>query len=217
MSVRDLLMAAANQRVNSISFVASTNTSSGTITVSNSARSGDFAIFIDRDGRTVSTPPTLVTPSGWTLIDTIGVAVTGGSSRASLFYRVLTSSDPGATVTGMNNGFARKILLVFRPDVGASTITIASVAEYMGNGTASQTVTSGSGSVPLVVIAHMATNTNTSLGTRSFSPTQDATVTNGATQEARYKIYNASPADVTAALSQSRGGNTLQSFYFSLA
>ena len=216
MPIHDLIMAAANQRVTSISFVASNTSTTGSVTVPSSARSGDFALFIDRDGNATGTPPSQVSPSGWDFIDTIAATVTGGSARSSIFHKILTSSDPGATVTGMNNGFARKIILVFRPDCGITSVTIGSYAEYLANGTNSQTITSGSGAAPLVVIAHMACNVGQTLNTRSFTPTQDATVSSAASQEARYKIYNSSPANVTAALSASRGGNTLQSFYFSL-
>ena len=79
-------------------------------------RAGDIGVLFD-----TSTTVTSVVPSGWTLID--GVTTTG--IRTNISYKILTSGDVGATITGMA-GSARKVLYVVRKvDTIFPTVTLS--------------------------------------------------------------------------------------------
>ncbi len=75
----------------------------------------------------------------------------------------------------------------------------------------SQSVTSGSGTLPLFVLGIYASNAD--LLTPSFSPSEDAEIqASGDFLRVKYKIYNASPANVTVDMGDD-GNNIMQSFY----
>ena len=83
---------------------------SANITVPSAAKAGDVAIFIDVAYQLFSTPAAVV-PSGWSeFISNSSV----NYRRFVWMWKVLTASDPGSTVTGMNKSDANKVILVFR-------------------------------------------------------------------------------------------------------
>lgn len=61
---------------------------------------------------TTGTPPTLVTPSGWTAISAGQTTMTNANSRGMRFntvYKVITAADLGATVIGMSGTQTNRI------------------------------------------------------------------------------------------------------------
>lgn len=217
------LLASAN-RVTSLALHASVAVDSPQITIPASVLPGDVGVLCDAASDVYNgmfdpplTIPTAVLPSGWTQIS--NQSISDGSLaaiRSLLSYRILQSSDAGATLTGMDTtaygGASRKVLLVFRPDRPAGVVSIGSLAsEGTAGNPASQTVTASGGAAPLAVIA-VYRSSGASLSSQSFSPAQDAEITQGTTMAVRYKLYNASPADVTVDLPD-LAVQTLQSFY----
>lgn len=216
------LLAAAN-RVTSLALHASVAVDNPQITIPATALPGDVGVLCDAASDVAEifgpppTIPTAVLPSGWTQIS--DQSVSDGSTvaiRSLLSYRILQASDAGATLTGMDTtaygGASRKVLLVFRPDRPATGVSIGSLASEGATGDpVSQTVTSSGGTPPLAVIAVYRAS-GAALSSISFSPTQDGEVTQGTPMSVRYKLYNASPADVTVDLPD-LAVQTLQSFY----
>jgi hypothetical protein len=177
-------------------FVKSVTSTTSTIATGTVAV-GDLLILIDYCISQNTTIPTTVVPSGYTVLNNYG-AVTGSgtSTRTIVSYRFSTVTTT-TTLTGMSDFGQRKTLLVFNG--GGSTATAFDFQNVSNTADpASITTTSGSGSVPLIVIANYQTNTSGTVNTPTFSPTEDGTVTNGTAQTVKYKIYTSSPSNVTA-------------------
>lgn len=198
---------AASSRPYALSFVASATSTSSTITIPASAQAGDVAILYDV-AYNFSGVPTSVTPTGWTAIR----SDSGSVSRQNSSAKVLVAADASASITGMTGtSWVNKTLIVVRPNVPAQSFVAAGANGEITAGTpTNQSVTASAGSAPLIVVAGY--TITGSFGTVTFSPTQDATITNGTDQQLRYKIYNSAPADVTVGMSDA-GINWMQSFY----
>jgi len=194
-----------------LTYVGSANSTTASITIPAGAQQGDIGILCDF-GRQLSGSPTLVTPSGWTVIDTLG----SGAPLVRTSYRILGSSPGGSTVTGMDANFAdAKTMLVFRPSRPITSVGLAGLnGEYAPSSNPSpQVVAAASGAPGLVVIGVYCASA--AVSPRSFSPTEDGEVVSGTTNYMKYKIYNSSPADVTVDMDNEAAYNFLQSFYMS--
>jgi hypothetical protein len=210
--------AAGNAGGITLSFVASANSASNTITIPASAQAGDVAILFDFAVRGQATEPTDVVPTGWTGIITHTFSVAGPTSgRARISYKILAGGDPGASVTGMNSDVEDKVMLVFRGSQAISAVNAAGWDLVTGTGNpSSQTVAASGGAAPLVVFG-MADVNNGTAAFSTASPAFDATVANSdADMLAGYKIYNSAPADHTIDHNHT-GSNALGSGYLELS
>lgn len=152
---------------------ASNTSSSSTITVPASVADGDVAVLIDR-GSAIGVP-SAVTPAGYTL----QASVSGGSfMRVTVLTKVLSSSDAGATVTGMNASNDRKVMLVFRRSPVVATVAASAITSATSAGSnpaaaaASYTGVSGS-SATIGIVACLTTD---SISGATFSPTATGAV-----------------------------------------
>jgi hypothetical protein len=205
-----LRAAAGNVKALSLAFRSSSTNNASTITVPNDVVASDLLVLYDRAGNT-SGFPTAVTPTGFTQI----LNQTGSTNlRFVCSFKIAAGTEAGTTITGMNgNNLNGKILMVFSTN-GATAGAAFDVAFQNTDGDpAAQTVNASGQSTPLVVIAYMRQVTITS---QSFSPTEDGTVPFGA-QTAYYKMYNASPADVTVDCGDGGNNNALLSFYIQVS
>ena len=201
-----------------LTFIDSSLVNTTTVTIPSSSKQGDFAILFDGNLEN----ETFVTPSGWTSIVTDHY--TGGAASkagVAISYKKLTLSDPGSTVTGISTGGATnidKILLVFRPDAGSiSTITPTSInSNITGVAPASQTITTSTGSSPLILFANY--YAYGAIATRGLtggttSPTEISNGT-GPGHYVKYAVLSGSNfSNRTASMSDSGSINSLQSFY----
>ena len=181
-----------------------------TIVIPATAEVGDIAVLFD-----TSTTTTDVTPSGWT---TINNATTTGI-RTNISYKVLTSGEPGSTITGMA-GNARKILQVYRVwGNTAPTISLSTPGSQATTATpTTQTITAGAAGAQSIYVAAYGFTTTTP--TRSFTQTGFTSTnptsisTNGIILS--YTIRNTGANAITqanATITMTDGGtNTLQSF-----
>jgi hypothetical protein len=158
--------------------------------------------------------PTTVIPSGFTTVTTIDNAA---SRKMNVSYKLATGAEASAAITGMDDTSDQKILAYFRPNIPATTLTLASVGqEYNLNDPAAQTVASGSGTPPLIVLG--AYGSQGVIATRTFtvagSPAADGELSEASNDLVylKYKIYNSSPADVVVDMGDS-GQNFLVSCY----
>lgn len=112
-----------------------------------------------------------------------------------------------------------KVIAIFR---GTTPITGISVQdeghESTGSDPVSQTLTSGSGSVPLIAFGVYSSSFSGTISTRTFSPSQDGELNSGSNCYLKYKIYN--PADTPSDHTIDMGDaffNALASFYLEIA
>ena len=204
--------------VSSITFHASATADATTITIPATVQDGDFAVLFDFAGG--SSAPSDVTPSGWTSNANLAGLISGGLSwRSRISYRILTAALAGTSVTGMASGgsTAAKVMLVFRPNVAASTLTLGDPATGATSGNpASQTLTSGSGAAPLVALGFAAAYNNSPTFSTA-SPAFGGEVASGTVTRAGYKIYNSSPSNHTVDMNDLGTNNVLSTLYLEVA
>ena len=182
-----------------VAYQANSTSGSPALTIPSSAEAGDFAVLFDFCRNNGGNDPVYILPTGFTEIGNYP----HGRARARLIlsYRLLTGND--INPTGMNgNHFENKILLVFRPDytIGNPIIEDLDEADDAVDAPSDQTLTSGSGAVPLIALGVMCNHsaaTVANFGTESpaFDRTFRKSVLRsggGAYGNMRvgYKIYN---------------------------
>jgi hypothetical protein len=191
----------------------STGTVNNAVTAPASIQAGDLMIFCQ-----TNTSNNATLPSGFTLINTI----TDGTTLISTSYKIAAGNEGGTTITGATGlAFQSTILAVFRGDVPISAVTVASVASQNAgtNTPTNQVVTSSTGLAPLIVFGgYRAANTGADISPRGMSPAKDGEFNSTFLKHyLAYKIYNASPANVTVSMADHGVTNMLQSFYLAAA
>ncbi|MCC6581670.1 MAG: hypothetical protein IT440_14655 [Phycisphaeraceae bacterium] len=165
-------------------YVTSAESTGSTITIPASAAAGDIAILFDMATEENGTPSSTGTPTGWTSLklateDVDAIYPFGANwcyARAS--YKELSSSDPGASVSGMSGDYAiDKMMWVFRPNfvVGSLVASTWSGQATEGNPSA-QTISASGQDAPLIAMAITANHGTASLFTTE-SPAFQQTVT----------------------------------------
>lgn len=191
-----------------VTFVASTTSVTNTITAPPAINAGDLLVIAHCGSDSDAAAPVDVTPTGFTLAVTDSVDDPDFSNRLSIHYKVATGAEDSGvfSVIAGNDSFLatdqRSIFAVFRRTPAASTW---SLNDGQPGGGGSDTITSGTGDVPLVAIAASQDNLDGESGDPAdftFTPTQDAIIANGGDNAENlltltYKIYNVSPADLT--------------------
>lgn len=172
-----------------IAFRSSATSTGSTIVAPSNIVAGDLLVLYDN---VAGSAPSSQVPSGFNTITDIPYLA---SRRAVCSYKIATGSEAGATLTGMSGSTTMaKILLVFSTN-GATAGTVKSIQSYYDDGNPpAQTITSGSGTAPLLVCGFIRSPTGSG---NSMSPTQDGIILNGTVHYGYYKIYNSSPSNVT--------------------
>lgn len=205
--------AAGNLGFSQFTFRASASVRSNQITIPSGAKAGDFAMLFDRAANTFGSAPSSVTPSGWSTISGMANVQDGGviHVRYRVCRKILTASDPGTAITGMNGDTEDKHMLVFGANVSSATVADTDVEGVTADPSA-QTVTAASGTPPLIVFGVAAIYSGTSPTFSTASPSFDDTVSTTA-MVTGYKIYNSSPADHTVDMNDLGNGNYLATCY----
>ena len=142
-------------------------------------------------------------------------------------YRINYLVAPDSSISGTTPAYisdnhslvTSNIILVFRPNTTPSSVTVNSLNNYADEGVltspANQTITSGSGTTPLIALALYQQTGAGTITTRSFSPAQDGEVSGPIhVSYIKYKIYNSSPSDITVGMTSTTGtARGLASFY----
>ena len=202
----------ATPTATSMTFQTSAISNAATLALPGTIQVGDVLVLADlAEG---SATPTQVIPTGWTSLSTI----TSGVRRQSMAAKIAQAGDAGSTITGINgNSSNQKALAVFRPNIAATALNVRSV--FGGQGTnadpTAQTVASGSGVAPLIVLGAYGSNGAISPRSLTISGTEakDGEVANsqGNLQlYLAYKIFNSSPANAVIDMGD-HGTNFLQS------
>lgn len=194
-----------------LSFLASAvSESSSTVTAPASIQAGDVLVLYDIAQGLFSLPPTAL-PAGFTAISNIVSGSGPGSLRSSISYKLADGTEANAALTGQAGVFVDKVLIVLRRNPPASRLIVGSVnAQVTDADPTTQLVSASAAIAPLAVFG---CSTGQSMNQRTMTPPQDGQVTVAATTWVGYKIFNASPADVTVDMGDEGGSNFLQSFY----
>lgn len=200
-------------------FASSTSASGSSVTLPAGIAAGDLIVVFNKAVAGFGGVPSTVVPTGFTSIINTSASGSpaGNDARCIASYKLANGSEGGSSVAGMSGSF---IALIFRPNFTASAITPKSTAGEITSGNpALQTVTSGTGTVPLIVFGFYGQSIN-SITTRTFSPAADAEVAAGSNLTfAKYKIYNAGASSSNHSVDMNDDGdfNMLQSFYLEAA
>ena len=134
--------------------ISTVTSSSSTITVMSDVQSGDLLVLKDVGYNYSGGSITNVIPSGFNSIGTITETINDDTIRATLSYKIATGTESGTTITGINSTAESKILILFRGNKIISSVTVGSlVSDADNNGPVSATITSSSGSTPLIIFA----------------------------------------------------------------
>jgi hypothetical protein len=185
-----------------------------TITIPAGALAGDLAVLFDSAANTITGIPALVTPTGWTSDETRAAP---DLNRWNISHKILTASDPGAVITGMDGNTDRKLMSVFR---GSRPITLVTAADVFSDETsgnpASQTIDAAAGVAPLIVMGFVYGISGGDFS--SAVPAFDAEYDGGqAAVELGYKIYDTAPQDHTIDAADTGTQNFLASLYYQLS
>lgn len=210
----------------SFTFVASQTSNTNTIQIPASSRENDFAILFNAHFSDSVESESTVTriPSGWTKITSSYFSnffTDPNTVGASVSYKILSSSDPGTTITA-SGPLPMKTLLIFRPNIKINMITLGTVNEQATSGNPSlQTVDLSQGNTPSLAFAHWkAVGTISSRPISGISMSEVSNISAAPSfnsqQYVKYAIFNAgqSTSDFTADMSDV-DVNILQSFYIS--
>lgn len=194
-----------------LSFVTSTTSSGQSVTGPAAIQAGDLLILVDLSVNSPLLGSSV--PSGFTEINTVDDRF---NVRITNSYKIADGAEASASIVGMPGSIeAGKILLVFRGDEDIADVIVGFTAQEATGGDPSlQTVTSGSGTPPLIVGAVYWSNN--AISPRTFSPAADGEIPQSSKFLAKYKIYNSSPADVSVDMGD-HGFNILMSFYVEAA
>lgn len=199
-----------------VEFLTSVTTSTSTIEIPSDAQEGDIAVLMDLgySGAGVLTIPTTTVPTNWISIANGSQGATAPGMRAICSYEILTASDPGTTITGINTTNMRKTMVIFRPNFTVTSITLSTPGNSVtAADPAAQTISLTSVSNPVVGIAHM--GCNNAVSTRSVTGGAMSEITNTTNQYVQYEADNTVDISQNATVDIADGGiNALQSFYF---
>lgn len=197
-----------------VSVVSVTSSSAETIAWPSGIQAGDVAFLFDFAARQ-SGQLNEVVPTGFTKI---GGGLPLQYARLCISRKILTGSETG-NITGLNGNYSNtKALIVVRGSLTISSVSTSTMAlQVTGGDPTPQTVAASGGTAPLIIFGLVGNISDKNVAFSSVSPSFDSetlvAATNNASQRVGYKIYGASPADLTV---DSAGGyteNTLASFY----
>lgn len=200
-----LSVLSGNSGVSNISIFGTNTSSTPGVTAPASIIAGDFIIF-DQFTRNIGAP-TSVTPSGFTNVFDFN----NGNDKSMCDVKIANGTEGGTTITGMDGINDYKTIIVIRGDRPIRGYQILSLNTQSTSGNPSaQNCTAANGPVPLIIIAHYASDGTVS--PRTASPAMDAELSPNVNFYTAYKIYNSSPSTHSIDMDD-EGNNQLASFY----
>lgn len=185
-------------------------------------QAGDLLLF--SNSASLLGGPTLVTPSGFTLIDNVLI---GTTYRHSIFYKKAVGTEGGTNLAGMSADQQLISLAVFRKTPAIAGIALSSVNSASNFGTAQladQTVAAAGGVSPLLIIGNFGVVTE-AVSNSSMSPAEDSQYTAFGSflyDRTKHKFYANAPADAVVSMDTTAYPSTnlrksMRSFYFSFS
>lgn len=209
-------------------FISTTISTTNTITIPNFTVANDIAFLFDSASNASTTIPTSVTPSGWTSILSSSVSSTS-SGRTNVSYKQLVAGDANTSITGMNGGTNRKILIIVRPtqptlSTNSLTFTLstpgsqATTGANPSNQTISMSTLNTSKDQVILYFANYHTDSGITI-TRGLTGAAYDEHTSGSGHFMRFGDFRASETPTNATVSMSATGPAFQiltSFYMIL-
>jgi hypothetical protein len=154
--------------------IASVNSGTGVFTLSSSYKPGDLVFMWTVSTNNDSTFPAESTPSGWARNNNITNSDNEFYSRIQTYYKVLSATDPGGSVTVSNGNFGRGArTFSFRGNrpFRSATVFDSSIVFVNTNPpeVATTTLTSKTGSKPIVAIGTAASASGTQVVTTNLA------------------------------------------------
>lgn len=197
-----------------LSAVGQASSSTSSVDISSTGRgAGDLCIFINYNGNAGAAPTSSV-PTGFTLIDTHSGTGFGYGITNTISYKVLTGSE--TTITGFSGtDQTESVALIFRKSGGTwGTPAGVNINLDPASGSTAQTINSGAGAAPLIVIGEVGRFIFSYVNHYSSSPTSDGTYYPGWSSSYGWKIYNSSPANVTFTPTGPAGDDSLTGGFY---
>ena len=160
--------------VNTISYVTHATSTASTITAPSNILSGDILVLYDQSASLGSIPSEVI-PTGFTKIQGATNGLLSGSRGISSF-KIANGTEASTSITGVNAGEMAKILFVLRPNFTASNVNPKSLSSQ--SSITDTTITSNTGSVPLVVYLMSGRGSN-SFSTLSVTANHELYADNG--------------------------------------
>lgn len=199
----------------SASFIASASSSnSDRLTAMGSIQAGDLLLYIDLAAEALSIPIDVV-PTEFTGVYTNTATLGGGSTgyRVRISRKIAAGSESG-NIIGMVGGWsAAKVLLQFRGNrVFASVSFSTPTWEATDVNPAQQTIAMSGQNTPIIGLGIFNGGFGIAVDPRTMSAS-DGEINPDTSFYVKYKIYNASPADVTFDMDDEGGDNILSGVY----
>lgn len=179
-------------------------TNTETITIQANAQVGDIAVLHDCAVGTSSA----VIPSGWTSLG----GVVSGNIRVNNSYRILTSGQPGSTITGQNGSTRnRKIMTIIRPRLPIASVTPLGWTTRATTGTPTDITLGASGTPNMAILAFATGENNISLSASSAGTWTDAQINSPSVTRGYFVgvTKNNTPGDWTFSASDAGDANSL--------
>lgn len=192
----------------------SATSQTSTITIPATTGVGDLIVFYQFAYDAGGAVPNAI-PSGFTQASTISFA----NGTMTISYKIATSLDAGANITGMTvPSIYRNTLHVFSGNIIAAAHNTFSAQLTYDNPT-EQTVNASAGTPPLVVIGAYSGSgaTDPRTFTVGGSAAKDGEINSGSGTYLAYKIYNSAPQNVVVDMDDEGNYNTIQSGFISVS
>lgn len=186
------------------------------VTTPTGIEEGDLLIYVNMAAALSATPPSLVTPTGYTnAVNTSSTAFP--ATRMAMFYRVADGTEDSDVLTGMvstNFGDTAAIIAHYRDDAGIiSNVVVNDVDGVLANANPAAQVKNMSGEAPPVAAFATLYGNASGVNSLSMSPAADNTITESSRYQLAHKGFASSPSNVTVDGDQHGDPTGLQSFY----
>lgn len=204
----------------SVTFVDSSTSLTTSITIPAGSQSGDLAVLFDIAIQSSTSQPTTVVPTDFNTI--VNTGFSGNFACRGIFsYKILTESDPGASITGMDGTFSeRKILAVFRPNSGKviTSVQLSTPSSELTDGNPVAQSISMSGSSPVIIGFVGYGNGSLQIDPRTATGATFSELTAAINCYMKYTIFNQgdTPTNASVDMDDEGSNNILQSFFMRL-
>jgi hypothetical protein len=201
--------------ITSLAYITHTTATTETIVAPASINAGDLLVLVQR-GRNATGTPTGVIPSGFT---EVGTGPDGGTSHASISYKIADGTEDSGVFTGINGDANNsKFMWQYRANAAIVSLSVSTLISsgFLSGNPAAQTMTASGGTGIVLGITSFFTNNsagNVDPRTTSITPDHEATDGGGAAYSHDY-IQLSSPLDYTWDMDDEGNNNLLMGCYF---
>lgn len=208
-------------RVQSVFLAESATSTTASITIPAASQEGDIAVLFDTAIQSSTTQPTTVVPSGFNTI--VNTGFSGNFACRGIFsYKILTASDPGTSITGLDGTFAeRKIMAVFRIVGNWKTpqITLSTPSTELTDGNPVAQTIAMTATTPVLIGFVGYGNGSAQIDPRTATGASFTELSAAISCYMKFCIFNEgdTPTDATVDMDDEGSNNILQSFWMRIS